>query len=241
MYILVNMIRMNPHEYALRMNIQYICPYRTLEPLRFDSQLQRQVEDRIPQLNDPDCYESDPHFYHDTCPKYCYSYYRSCSYIDRVQYYCPECVNIEDNLIAHVKSPLKALHMFLEKSAGHCENIMSTYINSIGTGGNGKPWYIQTFAFKQSNLVNMDDICSYLWKSDNTSLSILCVGQSVFPVQIQWTNQTIENITMIPFLTYYSYYGQINVDEHSVPFRLYYQNQTLESIDERFYMDDDNE
>jgi hypothetical protein len=197
-----------------------------------DIDLQQQAEDRIPQLNDIDCKENDPHMYHDTCSKYCYLY-KSCSYIDRVLYYCNDCINISENLIAYVKSPFKAFHLFLQTSNGHCLNIFDTKINSIGIAGIGKPWYVLTFAFREKNLPEIKNKCSYLWKNDHV-ITVFCLGKTDFNVTILY-NSIEYNTNLLPLFKYYSYYIDYEFKELNPKFTIIYNDEKINNIDEKFY------
>jgi len=231
-FILINMVRLNPYEYQNFMNVNFICNYIETNPIMLDFDLQKQADDRIPQLNDEDCKETDLHKYHDTCSKYCYLY-NSCSYIDRVLYYCNDCINISENLIAYVKSPIKAFHLFLETSNGHCLNILDTKINSIGFSGIGKPWYVQTFAFREKNLPSINNKCSYLWKNDY-EITIFCLGLTDFNITIL-NNNTDYNINLLPLFKYYSYYTDFKFNELNPNFILICNDEKINSIEEKFY------
>lgn len=240
LYIFINFIRLNPNEYEHVMNIQYICTPYQLNPVSFDLELMTASTIKWNQLKDPQCWDqySIDHL-HDTCPKYCHLY-TSCSYIDRVKYYCNECINIAENLIAYKKSPIKALHTFLEVSIGHCENLFDYQINSIGLAGDGHPLYIQTFAHKITSFFEMKTICSYLYTNEFW-IRIYCLATSVKDIQLQFrTDQFNFTVTFETWLTYYSYQSQdINV-ENTTFFTLSYLNghsfHHLHNINESFYI-----
>jgi hypothetical protein len=229
-YIFLNAIRLNPFEYQNKMNISYICSPQYIQLLNIDWELQEESINHNLQLLDIECSQ---HISHNTCDKYCYQY-SSCSYIDRIQYYCKDCINISENMIKGKKHPLKALHNFLELSMGHCQNIFDPTINRMGIGGNGQPWYIQTFAYKNVYPIYIESLCTYLWQND-TTIVFVCIGNSIDDIQlsIQCVNRE-EMIFLKPWLKKYIYYSFVSI--HSTSFNYSVNGQLFSSLSERYYI-----
>lgn len=229
-YLILNIIRLNPHEYALKTNLNYICTPKNMNILYLNKQLLRASEIKIEQLKDQECLNVPIHQLHDTCFKYCYLYH-SCSYIDRITYYCPNCHDVAENIIAYKKSPIKAIHTFLEESMGHCENIFNSEINSIGVAGDGKPWYLQTFAFNLDYVYDsFDTICSYFWKNETIILTI-CLAKSIDELNQIYINDIF--LQFQPLFPYYTFYNETFIENNN--FTLNYNDQTIKNIDEKFF------
>lgn len=160
MITLVNLIRLHPDYYKNLFDVNYSCDHdnqRLYYPLYYSTELEEAAETEVIYISDPDCTIS-----HDTCYKYCHIY-KSCSHIDRINYFCKECNNIIENLIVGPRNVIKALNLFLQ-SEGHCNNKFNSIINSFGIASKLNPnIYAQTFAYnpKLTNSTYNKDILYY--------------------------------------------------------------------------------
>jgi len=184
---LINIIRLEPNYYKLNFNSEYNCNLNKVNyPLYISNELNDNSYIQASYLNDLDCPIS-----HNTCDKYC-NIYNSCSYIDRVNYYCNSCELINENLIKGPKDPIKSLNAMLT-SYEHCKNIFDSQINIFGVGNN-KNIYVQTYAYIYNNFENKIISASYVKNITHITFYSIYNGCNSIYLQYNGTNYTMNAI-----------------------------------------------